>query len=293
MNSLTFVTSFAGAGLGAKRTSRDVRHISPRCAMGDSIAPKITLVNTGNDGTSKLIVQWETIAPKDSLAVEVTGNSALTAALKSKLSLSALPAVSKSAAPAGVSPVDYYFPKGKRNIAPVITLDYDSKIAVSMDEINPVIGGIAANSADKASTAFWKAKTYKYSAPETPGPVAQGADPISTALFEKYFPSSRRNLAPSISIKAPAGDWDTSAYLQVGSEYVNFNAGMMRMLKVKIEDEEADLRAAAIVEKYFGKNPSVAPMIEINEAAEKVSFGLETITVSESDVEAVKKALKV
>jgi hypothetical protein len=55
---------------------------------------------------------------------------------------------------------------------------------------------VSANSVD--SVAFWK-KTYKYTAPDAPEVLA-GAEVISTAKFEAYFPTRIRNRAPQIEM---------------------------------------------------------------------------------------------
>lgn len=253
--------------------------------MGDSIAPKITLTDTKDAATSKVSIVWEKLAPKDAMAVDVTANTALAASLKSVSKVVGALPTTTAPPPPSVAPADHYFPSGVRNIAPVISLT-DDKVAVSMSEINPKVGGISANAPE--SVAFWKAKSYKYSAPPTPDSVAP--ETISTELFESFIPSSRRNIAPVITMKKPAGDWDTTAYVTIGSEYVGFSTELAQKLKVKLTEEDVDLRAAAVVEKYFGEKPSAAPVVEIDESNETVTFGMQPIESNISFAETVKHA---
>lgn len=262
--------------------------------MGDSVAPKIVLKDTGFDGTSSVSVDWEKIAPKESLAVEVTGNSALAATLAGrKVPGVELPGSGSAptAPPVGVSPADFYFPAGKRNIAPAIELTYNEKISVTMGEVNPVVSGVAANSKDKESVAFWKAKSYKYSITDDSFDMAVGSDPISTELFEKYYRSAVRNKAPEISMRGPSFEGDPTAFLSVGQTYVDLNTSLATKINVEQSDDDASVKAAAVVAKYFGEQASSAPLIEINEAEQKVVFGMSPVVASDTEVEAVRSAV--
>lgn len=288
MASPGFVGNFTGLKRNSILRQRITTKCAPRCAMGDSVAPVIRITDTKSDQSSNVQVQWASIPPNDAEAVAVTSNMALNVALRSKPNVPASTPSERTAPPPGVSPTDFYFPKAYRNKAPCISLVYNESIAVANQEINPVVGGIAANSVEKESVAFWKAKTYKYSAPDTASSTGD-YETVSTALFEKHFPSSRRNMAPYISIKAPAGDWDQTAYVQLESSYVQLNPAMAAGLDIPTEAKDPDARASATVEKYFGKDPSYAPKIEIK-ANESVSFGLEAVPLPMEEAERILSA---
>lgn len=296
MNPLTFVSSFGGVHL---RTNHNGRQTSPtrramlRCAMGDSIAPKIYITDTKDESTNSMKIIWEPISLDTSTGTTLLGNVALAATLKStSVPATAVPTAEKGPLPDGMSPADFYYPESLRNKAPVISFENDTKIAVSMDEINPVVGGIAANSVEKQSVAFWKAKTYKYSAADVPPPQPDSSEPISTAKFEKYFPSAVRNFAPAIEIKPPQGDWDTSAFIVVKNEYVGFNPSLRAGLDLSELGSQAEPPGSPVANEYFGKEPSYAPVVSISEEAETVEFGMEKIPLPEELADLLSRRMK-
>lgn len=259
--------------------------------MGDSMAPKINLVNTGSDATSKLKVEWEVVPPNTADAISVEANVALNISLRSfqrSPSLPALPSATEPCPP-GTAPKDFYFPSATRNLAPVISLAYNESISVSYDNINPVVGGVSANAPE--SIAFWKTPVYKYSAPDT----AETSVPetLSTKAYESYFPTKVRNLAPKIIMKKPAGDWDISAFLEVSSEFVSLNADLARELSesVATNGEDPSIAAAATVTKYFGDEfRSMAPQITIDQSLQKVEFYLSEVKSSAAEATAILDA---
>lgn len=208
--------------------------------MGDSIAPKITISDNKSE-TSSVVIDWQSVDPSPSLAFSVTGNAALAATLAGrKDSSNFLPSDSSQSVSPDISTADFYFPLAKRNVAPVIKFsnafdDSNAKIEVSFDVIDHSMSGTSANAPD--SVAFWKKKptTNQLYAPDFVPYKAQGAEPISTELFEKYIPSSRRNKAPVINLKKPAFAGDESAYCFVETEYVGLNIGLAEKLAVNNE----------------------------------------------------------
>lgn len=280
MAPLAFTTPFSGAVLNA-RSPRSYN--TPRCEMAsDSVAPKITLFNTGSDATSKVQVEWTVTPPNTADAFTVVANSALAISMRSKTTAPALPSA-PAVCPPGVAPADFYFPKETRNLAPVVSLAYNESISVSYDKINPVVGGVAADSVE--SVAFWKTPSYKYSAPDAAPPQQQ--ETISTAKFEAYFPSKVRNFAPAISMKPPAGDWDNSAFLQVGSEFVPLSADTARQLSIDIGQDAPSPRAAATVEKYFGDRIHMAPDISVQLKYSRVEFCLKEVPEPSEEAAAI------
>lgn len=279
----SFVSSFAGAALSAP-TNTSWR--TPRCAMrGDYEGPKITVIpGTKPDGTvdeasCKLNVTWETLAAPLQAAGTITGNQSLLSSLKPGTATSS-PTI-RSRKPEGVSPADWYFPPATRDQAPIVSMDYNKRVSVAYEEINPLVGGQSANDAKKG--AFWKQKTYKYSAADLPEANSPTDAPIETSEFEKYFPTARRYYAPGIEIKAPAGDWDSSAYLVVKNEYVRINPAAARGLALPGQDaNDMDPDGAVVALKYFGEEAK-APLITIGQ--DSVSVGMETVTAPEEKAE--------
>lgn len=278
----SFVSSFAGAALSARTATSP---LTPRCAMqGDFEAPKIAVIpgptkadGTVDEASCKLKVYWETVASPLVAAGTVTGNSALLASLKPGTATGS-PTV-RSAKPDGVAPADWYFPKDMRDKAPVISMEYNSKVSVSFDEINPLVGGTSA----KPSVAFWKQKTYKYTEADLPAPNASTADPIETAAFEKYFPTSRRYFAPGIEMRPPTSESDSTAYLIVKNEYVRINAAAARALDLPGQDaNDAEPAGVMTGRSYFGDD-SKAPVITIGK--DSVSVAMESITAPEEKAE--------
>lgn len=286
MASLTFVSSFTGASITSKHVTSKKSFPTTRCEMGDSIAPKISIKDTGNPATSSVNFLMQKVLPNTSEATSITGNMSLYVSLRSRINSPALTPTETTTPPAGVSPADYYFPKETRNLAPVISFEYNKSIGVQYNPINPSVGGIEANSVD--TIAFWKPKDYKYSAPEN----ADQDEPevISTAEFEKYYPSRIRNRAPFIQMKKPAGDWDTTAYIKIGSEVVSFNEMLARKLSVKAEDGEPSLAASSTIAKYYNDDfINKAPEIVIV-PGERVEFGLEEVKVTSEKADQVLAA---
>lgn len=223
-------------------------------------------------------------------AQTILGNMALFTALKSRSRLgtsAAAAAVRESpTGPAGGAPKDVYFPTSTRNQAPVISFGANDCISVAYAAVNPVVGGVAANSPD--SVAFWKAKAYKYEAPPSPPADAAAApEVLETAAYERYFPTKIRNRAPVISMRPPAGPWDTTAYLTVGSEVVPLNASAARQLTVgKPPADAANVRGSVASTKNFGGDrANVAPVIEIGD--ESVSLSMQAVAVGEDAAAAV------
>ncbi|GAB0492243.1 hypothetical protein MMPV_003504 [Pyropia vietnamensis] len=259
----------------------------PSAARPKDVAPMITLSfatpASDLDGTAKVGLSMKPVGLDTATAQTILGNMALFAALKSRTRLAtsaAVAAVRESpTGPAGGTPKDVYFPMSTRNQAPVISFGKDNdSISVAYTAINPVVGGVAANSAD--GVAFWKNKTYKYEAPATPD-AAPAPEVLSTAAYERYFPTKIRNRAPVISMRPPAGPWDTTAYLTVGSEVVQLNASAARQLTVdKPAEDAANVRGSVVAEKNFGGDrANVAPVIEIGE--ESVSVAMQAVAVGE------------
>lgn len=261
----------------------------PSAARPKDVAPMITLSFASPasdlDGTAKVGLSMAPVGLDTATAQTILGNMALFAALKSRTRLgtfAAEAAVRESpTGPAGGAPKDVYFPASTRNQAPVISFGADNdSISVAYTPINPVVGGVAANSSD--SVAFWKTKTYKYAAPPTPEADAPAApEVLETAAYERYFPTKIRNRAPVISMRPPAGPWDTTAYLTVGSEVVQLNASAARQLTVDAPAADAaNVRGSVASEKNFGGDrANVAPVIEIGE--ESVSVSMQAVAVEE------------
>ncbi|CDF37131.1 unnamed protein product [Chondrus crispus] len=281
MSTPAFTTSFAGLSLALPNASS---HRTPRCSMGDSIAPKIVVVNTGNEQTSRLTLEWAAIPPKTGDATSVLANTALKIALRSISKVASSPAPVQPCPPS-VTPKNFYFPPETRNMAPVISMTANESISVAVESINPSVANVKANSPD--SVAFWKTPTYKYSAPDADEPVKP--EVLSTELYEAYFPTKIRNLAPKISMRPPAGDWDKTAYLILDKEFVALNPDLARQLTVKPDDESGPApSASATVEKFFGGEfMSKAPQISIDQDIPKVEFSLGDISPSAETVSAV------
>lgn len=241
--------------------------------MGDSLAPVIKIKDTKWDGTSSVSVSMGKIAASEADAVGVAGSAALGATMRRRAVAAGVDAAPISL-PAGVAPKDFYFPTATRNEAPIIDISPTS-ISVTYEKINPTVGGAAANSTD--SVAFWKKKTYKYTAPDAPE-VVEGAEVISTAAFEKYFPTKIRNRAPEIVMKRPVSAEDpTGGYLTLDSVLVKVNTDIARELTVKADAEEAALSGSAAVAKNFpAGRMGMAPAVEI-EAGSSVIFGMEEV----------------
>lgn len=185
MESPAFASSFSGLVLKQKCASLPV--CRTRAAMGDNLAPVIKIRDTKWDGTSSVSVAMEPVQASNAAAVGVAGNAAFGATMRRrKPPATTLPTGAPSSPPPGVTPKDFYFPLSTRNEAPVISFPTSDSVAISFDTINPVISGATANSPD--SVAFWKKPSFKYSAPDAPE-VVPGAEVISTARFEAYYPS--------------------------------------------------------------------------------------------------------
>lgn len=185
MESPAFSTSFSGLALKQNVSAPSVSRT--RAAMGDNLAPSIHIRDTKWDGTSSISVAMKSIEASEAAAVGVAGSAALGATMRRrKPPATALPGGAPATPPAGVAPKDFYFPPSTRNEAPVISFPTSDSLSVSFEKVNPVVSGASANSAD--SIAFWKKKEYKYSAPDAPE-VVPGAEVISTAKFEAYFPT--------------------------------------------------------------------------------------------------------
>lgn len=192
------------------------------------MAPVISIKDTGTDQTSKVSVNWEAVSTSEGTAVGVAGNVSLAMSLMSKDRPPVLkPAPpSKSALPDGASPVDHYFPADIRNEAPIVTLDEKTNsVRVVYEAVDVEVAGVSANSVD--SVAFWKKKSYKWagddelvSEPEASTIVQEVMD---SSRFERYYPTKVRNFAPAMEMKPPKGDWDTSAYFTLKSDYVTLD----------------------------------------------------------------------
>lgn len=257
MAPLAFASSFSGASLKAPPASRSYN--TPRCEMrSDAVAPKISIIDTGSDGTSKVNIEWVVVPPNTADAFTVAGNSALAVSLRSKINTPALPGAPVPCPP-GVAPADFYFPKDTRNLAPVIEFEYNQSISVGYESINPAVSGITANCVE--STAFWKQPEYKYSAPEGES-SSTAQETLSTTLYEKYYPSNIRNLAPVISMKRPMGDWDPSSFVEVATEFVSLDTE--RAAKVSVSTGQD--AGAATAQKYYGDKMYMAPDIFIRVA---------------------------
>lgn len=266
----------------------------PSAARPKDVAPMITLSFASPasdlDGTAKVGLSMAPVGLDTATAQTILGNMALFTALKSRSRLgtsAAAAAVRESpTGPAGGAPKDVYFPTSTRNQAPVISFGANDRISVAYAAVNPVVGGVAANSPD--SVAFWKAKAYKYEAPPSPPADAAAApEVLETAAYERYFPTKIRNRAPVISMRPPAGPWDTTAYLTVGSEVVPLNASAARQLTVgKPPADAANVRGSVASTKNFGGDrANVAPVIEIGD--ESVSLSMQAVAVGEDAAAAV------
>ncbi len=244
---MAFVSLFSGVRISPHLNSQYCHrnHVpaTVRANMGDSIAPKIT-INDNKNETSSVNIDWQTVNPPLSLAVSVTGNSALAATLAGRKDTSTkfLSSKSTQSVPSGISPADFYYPPAKRNVAPVVNLSNpfssNARIDVAFDVISHTVSGVSSNAPD--SVAFWKrSSTKQYSAPNTFQYKAQGSEPISTEMFEKYIPSSRRNKAPLIQLKKPAFEGDESAYCFVETEYVSLNHALAEELSMAFGQDES------------------------------------------------------
>lgn len=241
---MAFISVFSGLQLSVGSKINRGATTTIRSKIGDSVAPKISITDNKND-TSSVAIDWQRVDPPLSLAPIVAGNAAFAATLAGrKDSTNLLTSKQSQSVPQGISPADFYFPAVTRNIAPVVnfsnSFESDARIDVSFDVINQTVSGISSNAPD--SIAFWKSSSNKkqFSTPPSDGYKSQGSDPISTALFEKYIPSSRRNKAPLIQLKKPAFDGDESAYCFVETEYVSLDPSPVQKLSVTIPefDEE-------------------------------------------------------
>lgn len=258
--------------------------LSLRCEMGDSVAPKIRLVDTKSDATSKIFIEWETLYPNASEAVTVTSNTALNIALRSRTrGPSSAGATMPLPVPEGMSAADFYFPKEYRNSAPFIDLASRNSISVEMKFVNPTCGGYEANEA--GSTAFWKKRTPEsdYTPPESVATNQEYDEPLNSEEYERYFPTKVRNRAPVINMRGPTEAWrKMPAFLEVGNSYVKLNTKLASQLTVTKEGDEPDVRASATVAKYFEKDMHYAPDISI-QGDEQVSFGLTEVPLPMSE----------
>lgn len=258
--------------------------------MGDSQAPVIAITDTKSDQTSKVAVSWSSIAPKVSEAISVTSNTALNVSLRSRSRALPTSAPEVPACPPDTSPADFYFPKASRNSAPFIDLVDNESISVDYKAVNTVVGGTSSNSTD--SPAFWKAKQYKWVSSAPAAPAATTPETMDTSLFEKYIPSSRRNIAPVIKIKAPAGPWDeVGGYVMYDFEQIDFNPAIAAQLPVKAPSDAPALAASAVVAKYFPESYlNKAPAIDIS-GEESVGVAMTDVEVSEGQASSFRYTL--
>jgi hypothetical protein len=185
--------------------------------QSDSVAPVIKITGNGRAepfSTSGVSVSMQPIAADLAAASGVAVTAALKSTLRAMSRKAAVPAATAKPVPAGTPPANFYFPPGPdRNVAPVIALSNDG-VSVSFQKIETTVAGASSNSS--GSVAFWKQPTYKYSAPAD---ADSGPEPeiISTAKFEKYFPTAIRNFVPEMSFRPPAYAGDLSAYFMLDS----------------------------------------------------------------------------
>lgn len=254
------------------RSSKPANVTSLRCSMAsDSVAPKIIVNDTKSEKTNALSLSMEPIPPNESAAVSVLGNTALALTLKGHLTSHPETPTEHHSPPSGTAPADFYFPKSTRNEAPTIVIGDDHSLSVDYVAIESVVAGISSNVVD--SPAFWKKKEYKWSAPAGSGETS-APESLSTTLYEKYYPSNIRNLAPYFNIKAPAGDWDKSAYLDYGTEYVGFNGEAQRMVAAQLSGRNGSDDDQ--YKNYSGPELNKAPVISVT-GEESVSCGMEVI----------------
>lgn len=262
----------------------------PRCAMGDSLAPVISITDTKSDQTSKLSVSMLPVSPNTSDAISIQANVALFLSLKSKVNVPGSAPASTTPPPVTASPPEYYFPPSLRNKAPVIEFPGNAAIAVKYEKIDSSIGGVTADSVD--SIAFWKKPSYKYDAPSASDPAQP--EILSTALYEKYFPSNIRNLAPAISMKPP-GPFDRVAepYLKVSTEFVPLDTQAAREISVQKPPADPSLKAAAVIAKYYSDDVIYkAPQIVINRQKEQVEFGLAEVPEPLAEAEKILASIR-
>lgn len=229
----------------------------------------------------------EPIAPDTATATEIAGNMALVATLQNSARVTSAPTASKGPCPEGVAPKDFYFPPELRNEAPVIEVEYNSSVSVQYKTIEQVVSGTSSNASD--SVAFWKQPSYKYEAPDT-SDTSDKVEVLDTTLYEAYFPTKIRNVAPKIEMRSPAFEGDTTGYFMLDSEYVELNSELAQKLSVSAPEDEPALNASATVAKYFGKDMHYAPSILITEE-ERVEFGLAEVALPTELADDVTKQL--
>lgn len=255
----------------------------------DNMAPVIKLKETDLERQNSISVTLEPISVSLGAADAITSNSALVATLQKKRGSApaTLPPTSKpSSGPAnGVSPADFYFPIATRNLAPQICLDTtDNSLSVSFETVKAEVAGVASTS--EKEVPFWKQpKPSKWSPAAVATAAGSPSETLDTTEYEMYFPSSVRNVAPAIVIKAPEDClWNEQPYIQVGSEFVPFNKKTNKMIVLPEDVEDAlPLQAAStIVEHYPDNEIYIAPKIDINGPAESVGVCMETVEVDET-----------
>eukprot|EP00177_Eucheuma_denticulatum_P000129 GFKZ01000230.1.p1 GENE.GFKZ01000230.1~~GFKZ01000230.1.p1 ORF type:complete len:290 (+),score=42.98 GFKZ01000230.1:335-1204(+) len=288
MRTPAFATPFTGVSPARLRPS--LASSVPRCAMGDSLAPEISITDTKSDQTSKLAVSMVPVPPRISDAVSIQANVALFLSLKSKINVPSPSPASTTPPPANVSPSDLYFPVATRNQAPTIEFPDNAAISVKYEKIDSSVAGVTADSVD--SIAFWKKPAFKYDAP--PASDSAEAECLSTALYEKYYPSKIRNLAPVISMNPP-GPFDTitEPYLKVSTAFVPLNTEAAREISVERPPEDSSLKAAAVIAKYYSDDVIYkAPQILINRQKEQVEFSLAEVPEPVTEAEKILAAVR-
>lgn len=76
----------------------------------------------------------------------------------------------------------------------------------------------------------------------------------------------------------PKGEWDRTAFLQVGSEVVLLNNEIARQINLSVGEDEQDVRASAAVERYFGGDfMNRAPRTVIQSSQERVELSMEQV----------------
>lgn len=284
MNNPAFVTSFTGKVLSTSTNSHGL-HSVPRCAMGDSIAPVITLKQKALEYQNSANISFEVISKNVAAADAIKSNAALSESLRNRTTSHVLPSptTSKKSGPtSGISPSDYYFPTGTRNQAPMISFNAeDLSLSVKYAPVETIVAG-----ASSTKLPFWKQTAPKNYG--SPSGEQNGFESLTTEQYERYFPSNIRNRAPVITMLSPTDvKWNEKPYIQVGTEIVGFNPKLNQMVTLPSDEGTYSLLAAAsTISKYYDEDSiNMAPKIDIDQTS--IAISMETVVVSEDAAEAI------
>lgn len=265
----------------------------------DNLAPVITVKDTKTDQLSRIGLSMSPIVLDEATAAALLEKVALTATISRKKGSQQSAIASSSTTQKAVADesvrdtVRRCFPDKYRGLAPVVSVE-ENGVGVRWERIVKVVGGVesgdsggleegagASSGGATKSVPFWKKTELKWAKMAAQSSAETGQEPevIETERFEKYFPTRIRNRAPMIRMRAPNGENDRTAFLEVGSEFVGLSESLARRVQIPGRDQnEPQTTAAATVEKYFGGNKmNKAPVIDI-EKDRSVVFEMKEIT---------------